>query len=231
MTFKIKNIFREGFDSFLKYSRLINNKLDKIKVFNHHIFKYKIIKVLIGIIVFVLIFDKLTLFVVMSIIHFFESYKNKNINKNKEDYNNFLSSNSVENYYDNITELSKVFKHPELNLNSYNDVQIDPEKVFLQDNKFLPECCFYNTEYSTSKGCACITPDQENYLLAHGTNKSHISFIQENDEYKNIYFSPTSVLKQNNDPFIKHTTNYIIDYPILNVEKKNEFNNLINLIP
>jgi hypothetical protein len=231
MTFKIKNIFHEGFDSFLKYSRLINNKLDKIKVFNHHIFKYKIIKVLIGIIVFVLIFDKLTLFVVMSIIHFFESYKNKNINKNKEDYNNFLSSNSVENYYDNIAELSKVFKHPELNLNSYNDVQIDPEKVFLQDNKFLPECCFYNTEYSTSKGCACITPDQENYLLTHGTNKSHISFIQENDEYKNIYFSPTSVLKQNNDPFIKHTTNYIIDYPILNVEKKNEFNNLINLIP
>jgi hypothetical protein len=231
MTFKVKNIFREGFDAFLKYSRLINNKLDKIKVFNHHIFKYKIIKVLIGIIVFVLIFDKLTLFVVMSIIHFFESYKNKNINKNKEDYNNFLSSNSVENYYDNIAELSKVFKHPELNLNSYNDVQIDPEKVFLQDNKFLPECCFYNTEYSTSKGCACITPDQENYLLTHGTNKSHISFIQENDEYKNIYFSPTSVLKQNNDPFIKHTTNYIIDYPILNVEKKNEFNNLINLIP
>jgi hypothetical protein len=230
MTFKVKNIFHEGFDAFLKYSRLINNKLDKIKVFNHHIFKYKIIKVLIGIIVFVLIFDKLTLFVVMSIIHFFKSYKNKNINKNKEDYNNFLSSNSVENYYDNITELSKVFKHPELNLNSYNDVQIDPEKVFLQDNKFLPECCFYNTEYSTSKGCACITPDQENYLLTRGTNKSHISFIQENDEYKNIYFSPTSVLKQNNDPFIKHTTNYIIDYPILNVEKKNEFNNLINLL-
>ena len=231
MTFKLKDTMRKGFDSFLKYSRLINNKLDKIKVFNHHIFKYKIIKVLIGIIVFVLIFDKLTLFVVMSIIHFFESYKNKNKNKNTEHYNNFLSSNSVEHYYDNITELSKVFKHPELNFNYYNDVQIDPEKVFLQDNKFLPECCFYNSEYSTSKGCACITPDQENYLLARGTNKSHISFIQENDEYKNIYFSPTSVLKQNNDPFIKHTTNYIIDYPTLNVEKKNEFNNLINLSP
>ena len=231
MTFKSKNFMQKGFESFLKYSKLLNNKLNSIKVFNHHIFKYKIMKILVGIIVFVLIFDKFTLFVVMGIIHIFESYKNSHKNKTTEDYNNLLSSNSVQHYYDNITELSKVFKHPELNLTSYNDVQIDPEKVFLQDNKFLPECCFYNSEYSTSKGCACITPEQENYLLARGTNKSYLSFIQEDDEYKNIYFSPTSVLKQNESPFITHSTDYIVDYPILNVEKKNEFNNLINMTP
>ena len=54
----------------------------------------------------------------------------------------------------------------EIKKSSYNNVTIDPAKVFLQDNKFLPECCLYNSEYSTSKGCACITPQQENYLLA-----------------------------------------------------------------
>jgi hypothetical protein len=209
---------------------ILNNKLNAIKVFNHHIFKYKIMKVFVAIIIFVLIFDKLTIFLIMGIIYGFESYKNAYKNKNLENYNNFLSRSSNENYYDNIRELSKVFKHPELNFNSYNNVQIDPTKIFLQDNKFLPECCFYNTEYSTSKGCACISPEQQNYLLARGTNKSRISFIQENDDYKNIYFSPTSVLKQNESQFVKHDTNYIIDHEPLSVEKKNEFNNLTNLL-
>ena len=42
MTFKSKNFMQKGFESFLKYSKLLNNKLNSIKVFNHHIFKYKI---------------------------------------------------------------------------------------------------------------------------------------------------------------------------------------------
>jgi hypothetical protein len=188
-------------------------------------------KVFLGIIIFVLIFDKFTIMVVMGIIYGFESYKNSHKNKSAETYNNYLSNNSVQNYYDNITEMSKVFKHPELNLNSYNDVQIDPEKVFLQDNKFLPECCLYNTDYSTSKGCACISHEQQNYLLARGTNKALISFAQEKNDYKNIYFSPTLAFQENANPLKSHTTNYIVDYPTLNVEKKNEFNNLINLTP
>jgi len=230
MTFKLNNSIHKLYNYFLKYSMILNNKLNAIKVFNHHIFKYKIMKVFVAIIIFVLIFDKLTIFLIMGIIYGFESYKNAYKNKNLENYNNFLSRSSNENYYDNIRELSKVFKHPELNFNSYNNVQIDPTKIFLQDNKFLPECCFYNTEYSTSKGCACISPEQQNYLLARGTNKSRISFIQENDDYKNIYFSPTSVLKQSESQFVKHDANYIIDHEPLPVEKKNEFNNLTNLL-
>jgi len=226
MTFKLNNSIHKLYNYFLKYSMILNNKLNAIKVFNHHIFKYKIMKVFVAIIIFVLIFDKLTIFLIMGIIYGFQSYKNKNL----ENYNNFLSRSSNENYYDNIRELSKVFKHPDLNFNSYNNVQIDPTKIFLQDNKFLPECCFYNTEYSTSKGCACISPEQQNYLLARGTNKSRISFIQENDDYKNIYFSPTSVLKQSESQFVKHDANYIIDHEPLSVEKKNEFNNLTNLL-
>ena len=229
MTFKLNKSIRKLYDYFLKHSIALNNRLNKIKVFNHHIFKNKYMKFLVAIIIFVLIFDKFTILVITGIIYGYESYKNSH--KNLENYNNFLSTSSVEHYYDNTRELSNVFKHPELNLNSYNDVTIDPAKVFLQDNKFLPECCLYNSEYSTSKGCACITPQQENYLLARGTNKSHISFIEENNDYKNIYFSPTLALQENKTPFQKHTTNYIVDYPALNVEKKNEFNDLINLLP
>jgi len=232
MTYKLNNSLQKIRDYFVKHVNIINNKLNKIKVFNHHIFKNKYMKFLVFIIIFVLIFDKFTFFVIMSIIYGYESYKNAHKSKNSlENYNNFLSTSSVEHYYDNTSELSKVFKHPELNLNSYNDVTINPEKVFLQDNKFLPECCFYNTEYSTSKGCACITPTQENYLLARGTNKSQISFIEQDNDYKNIYFSPTLAFQENEIPFKSHNINYIVDYPTLDVEKKNEFDNLINLLP
>jgi hypothetical protein len=232
MTFKLNNSIHKLYDYFLKHSITLNNKLNKIKVFNHHIFKNKTMKILVFIIIFVLIFDKFTIFVIMSIIYGYESYKNAHKSKNSlENYNNFLSTSSAEHYYDNTKELSKVFKHPELNLKSYNDVTIDPTKVFLQDNKFLPECCFYNTGYSTSKGCACITPEQQKYLLTRGSNKSHISFIEENNDYKNIYFSPTLALQANEKPFNNHDEKYINDYEILNVDKKNEFNNLINLLP
>jgi len=231
MTFKLYNSIHKLYEYIVKHSIHINNRLNKIKVFNHYIFKNKIMKVFIGIIIFVLIFDKLTIFVVMGLIYGFENYKNSHTHNSTESYNNYLSSNSVQHYYDNITELSKVFKHPELNLNSYNDVQIDPTKVFLQDNKFLPECCLYNTDYSTSKGCACISPEQQNYLLARGTNKALISFVQENTDYKNIYFSPTLALQKNASPYKTLDTNYILDYEPLNVEKKNQFNSLINLLP
>jgi hypothetical protein len=228
MTFKLNNSIRKFYNYLLKQANILNNKLEKVKIFNHFIFKYKIMKVFVAIIIFVLIFDKLTIFLVLLAIN---GFKNSHKNKTSENYNNLSSRSAIENYYDNTSELAKVFKNPELNLNSYNDVLIDPEKVFLQGNKFLPECCFYNSEYSTSKGCACITPEQENYLLARGKNKSYLSFIQENDEYKNIYFSPTSVLKQNESQFVKHDTNYIVDYGPLNVNKLNEFNGLINLRP
>jgi hypothetical protein len=231
MTSKLYKSIHKLYEYLLKQGIHINNRLNKIKVFNHYIFKNKIMKIFVGIIIFVLIFDKLTIFLVMGLIYGFENYKNSHKHMSTESYNNLLSSNSVQHYYDNITELSKVFKHPELNLKSYNDVQIDQKKVFLQDNKFLPECCLYNTDYSTSKGCACISPEQQNYLLARGTNKALISFTQENNDYKNIYFSPTLTLKKNTTPFNTHTTDYIVDYEPLSVEKKNEFYNHINMQP
>jgi hypothetical protein len=231
MAFKLNNSIHKFYEYILKKGIHINNRLNKIKVFNHYIFKNKIMKIFVGIIIFVLIFDKFTIMVITGLIYGYESYKNSHKHMYTESYNNYLSNNFVQHYYDNITELSKVFKHPELNLKSYNDVQIDPAKVFLQDNKFLPECCLYNTDYSTSKGCACISPEQQNYLLARGTNKALISFTQENNDYKNIYFSPTLTLKENTTPFNTHTMNYIVDYEPLSVEKKNEFYNHINMLP
>lgn len=189
----------------------IKNNLEKIKIDNNYVFKnnYIILIFMIIIAVFLIIYILLFLF--------------NSINK-IETYENLFepTSNTVHN-------LSNVFKNPELNLQSYNNVKIDPGESLLQKNKFLPECCFYNSEYSTSKGCACITPQQQDYLRSRGSNKSKSSFIQESTDYKNLYFSPTMTYKGDNMPFQKHQDKYILDYKPLTSEKINEFNNLINL--
>ena len=152
-----------------------------------------------------------------------ESYTNNNNN------NNALESVIFEPSNNTIALMSKVFKHPELNYKSYNNVKIDPTKVLFEENKFLPECCFYNSEYSSSKGCPCITSDQQYYLNMRGTNKSYMSVIQPNNDYKNKYFSPTLAFQGETDPFNAHDTKFIIGYEPLSAEKKNEFNSLINL--
>ena len=134
----------------------IKNNLEKIKIDNNYVFKnnYIILIFMIIIAVFFIIYILLFLF--------------NSINK-IETYENLFepTSNTVHN-------LSNVFKNPELNLQSYNNVKIDPGESLLQKNKFLPECCFYNSEYSTSKGCACITPQQQDYLRSRGSNKSSL---------------------------------------------------------
>ena len=198
----------------------------------HKKHRYKITtkKVITFIIIFVLFFDKAIILLVfyiyskyvLKIFHKKENYTNNNNN------NNTLVTTIFEPSYNNVALLSNVFKHPELNLKSYTNVKIDPTKVLFEDNKFLPECCFYNSEYSSSKGCACITGDQQNYLSARGTNKSYNSFIQNNNDYKNKYFSPTLAFQGANDPFKANHEKYIIDYEPLTPEKKTEFNSLIN---
>ena len=196
----------------------------------HKKHRYKITtkKVIIFIIIFVLFFDKA---IILLVFYIYSKYVLKKFHK-KENYtnnnNNTLVTTIFEPSYNNVALLSNVFKHPELNLKSYTNVKIDPTKVLFEDNKFLPECCFYNSEYSSSKGCACITGDQQNYLSARGTNKSYNSFIQNNNDYKNKYFSPTLAFQGANDPFKANHEKYIIDYEPLTPEKKTEFNSLIN---
>jgi hypothetical protein len=192
----------------------------------HHI-KIRLAKVFTFIIIFVLIFDKATILLVIYLYGLYSYWQPKN----KENYtnnNNALVSTIFEPSNNTIASLSRVFKHPELNLKSYSNVKIDPTKVLFEDNKFLPECCFYNSEYSTSKGCPCITGDQQNYLNARGTNKSHISFLQTNNDYKNKFFSPTLAFQGAHVPFKTNEEHYIIDHEPLAPEKKTEFNSLIN---
>jgi len=178
------------------------------------------------VILFVLIFDKLTLFVLFSLYYAFKKYfKTAKEAFTKLDYSNFDTS------YNNFSYnplYSQVFKNTGLNLKSYNNVAIDPSKPLLENNKFLPECCLYNSEYSTSKGCACITPTQQEYLRRRGTNKSASSFIQEDTTYNNLFFSPTLAIKGDPIPFNKNDTTYIVDFADLTSAKINEFANLTN---
>jgi len=47
------------------------------------------------------------------------------------------------------------------------------EMVLFNNNTFKPECC--PSTYSNSQGCACITPDQYNYLIKRGGNNDPYS--------------------------------------------------------
>ena len=195
--------------------------------------KYKILKYGTLVILFVLFFDKLILLILSSLYYGYTKYFTNNkehFTNNKErftklNYTSFDTSYNVPSY--NIL-YSHVFKNPDLNLKSYNNVAIDPSKPLLDHNKFLPECCLYNSEYSTSKGCACITPTQQEYLRRRGTNKSESSFMQNNSNYTNLFFSPTLAIQGDPIPFNKNNTNYIIDFNPLTSEKINEFANLTN---
>ena len=184
----------------------IKNNLEKIKIDNNYVFRNNYI-----ILIFIVI---IAVFFIIYILLFLFNSRNK-----IENYNNLFSYNdyiTFEPSANTVNSLSNVFKNPELNLQSYNNVKIDPTESLLQKNKFLPECCFYNSEYSTSKGCACITPQQQDYLRSRATNKSKSSFIQESTDYKNLYFSPTMALKGENKPFKKQEEKYIIDFKPLN---------------
>jgi hypothetical protein len=47
------------------------------------------------------------------------------------------------------------------------------EMLLFNNNTFKPECC--PSTYSNSQGCACITPDQYNYLIERGGNNDPYS--------------------------------------------------------
>jgi hypothetical protein len=55
--------------------------------------------------------------------------------------------------------------------------QSNDQRVLLNPKKFLdynitaPECCKYNSSYSTGNGCLCITPEQSQFLSNRGGNR------------------------------------------------------------
>tara|TARA_B100000989_G_scaffold293572_1_gene271175 strand:- start:786 stop:1373 length:588 start_codon:yes stop_codon:yes gene_type:complete len=135
-------------------------------------------------------------------LYFNIKYNSKENYNKKENYNNFDPSMVIANKY-LPSSLQEIFKYKNMNLNHYPHVEIKPDKPLFSNNKFLPECCLYNNQYSSDKGCPCITPDQQYYLQRRGINKHNDDLFSKNSDnnYKNIYFSPSMALKGEKFPF------------------------------
>ena len=150
-----------------------------------------------------IIFDKVIIIGLILLYYKVKKLIIKSINKNNESFNNL----DLYDYQEIIaSKISDIFKNNKYNLGEYPNVAIKSEYEIFKHNKFLPECCMYYSNYSSDKGCPCITPEQQNYLQRRGLNRSDESFIHEYD-LKNIFFSPTNVFKKNKDEiFLKHNT-------------------------
>ena len=118
-----------------------------------------------------------------------------------EGYKNF-STFQENNVKDSI---SSIFKYNNLNYNldSYPNLEVTATQTFFKDNKFLPECCRYNNEYSSSTGCPCITPEQYFYL----ENRTNTNRQINNHE---PMFSPTNQFKKPNI-ILDNSTDYTLD--------------------
>lgn len=151
-----------------------------------------------------------------------------NSSQHLEPFSSFVPDPVIDNYtYTTKRSLGEIFKRSDMNLDSYPNVEIKPGQLLFQDNKFLPECCYYNGEYSTDKGCPCITPEQQDYLRKRGKNAKNGkvgSFVR---EAKALLFSPTIAFKQGKQ--YDDTPIYRADVPELQVAEKNAFNKFLNL--
>jgi hypothetical protein len=160
---------------------------------------------------------------------------NKNENKKlkiKETMTNF--NNSF------VNSLGEIFKNSHYNFGEYKNVEFKPSELFFKNNKFLPECCNYYSDYSTSRGCPCITPEQQYYLKRRGLNRSldstsNIVYDKNEDkkDFKNIFFSPSKALKGEQFPFnpvVNKEYNVYNngDQPPLSDISNNNFKKLIN---
>tara|TARA_B110000305_G_C19220627_1_gene530393 strand:- start:305 stop:880 length:576 start_codon:yes stop_codon:yes gene_type:complete len=164
-----------------------------------------------------IIFDKALIKVLKSLYNRFQKLVLKNdieipletirkyTNKNSENFNNLNLNNYEENMAGSISE---IFKKDKYNLGDYPNVEVKGGEELFKHNKFLPECCMYYSDYSSDKGCPCITPEQQNYLQRRGSNRTSESFIHGND-LKNMFFSPTNTLKGNKDEIFLTNNIYI----------------------
>lgn len=139
----------------------------------------------------------------------------KDFSPTQETFSNFIPS-SDSNYLSH--SLSNIFKNSDLNTKEYPNVEIKPGNLLFNHNKFLPECCFYYSQYSSDKGCPCITPEQQYYLSRRGLNRTSDAFQKEKG-YINKFFSPTMAFK-NKDVFKEHNTNYVKSNKFSNVTDK-----------
>ena len=176
----------------------------------------KIFKIIVCIVLFIIILDG-------TVYNYIMNY----LELNKEGYSNlkyseFVSSENMPN------NLGQIFKKAELNLNQYPNVEIKPGQQLFNDNKFLPECCMYYSDYSTDKGCPCITPEQQYHLQRRGGNRDKSNFVNEKN-MKNVFFSPTNALKgKKEEVFIKHDIHYKKPDEALSEDKKKEVYSILH---
>ena len=185
---------------------------EKIRNNNLHKFLFYIFLLLV-------IFNQAIIYGIMGVYN-----KNQEDEQRTENYNN-LDTNT-EFRYESITDILKKNK---FNLGNYPNVEIKPGETLFKHNKFLPECCIYYSEYSSDKGCPCITPEQQNYLQRRGLNRSTSSFVH-SPALKNVYFSPTNTLKGlKNEIFLKHDTYINKTPPEMTASAINKVYSLLNM--
>lgn len=197
----------------------------------------KVFKIFFCIFLLLIIFDNVVIQVLKSIYNGFQKLVLKNdiespletikkyTNKNSENFNNLNLNNYEENMGGSISE---IFKKDKYNLGDYPNVEVKGGEELFKYNKFLPECCMYYSDYSSDKGCPCITPEQQNYLQRRGLNRSSESFIHEHD-LKNMFFSPTNTLKGNKDEIFLTNNTYIKKDPEpLSDASKNDVYSILN---
>ena len=199
-----------------------------LKIFKN-IKNSNLFKVILSILLLLIIFDKLIILILLTIYYLIQRYIfnntptnplqyikkyinfDKRINyylENSGDYSNNYSFSLLKENFTNFEpsnnipfHLGSIFKHDASNFKDYPNVEIEPTKPLLNNNKFLPECCLYNSEYSSDRGCPCITPEQQYYLQRRGINKHKNDFIYDKNDYKNVFFSPTLAIKGEKFPF------------------------------
>ena len=78
--------------------------------------------------------------------------------------------NGIVNENDNKKEHEiNIYKDLETNIGSKSNLSTN-EMSFFDNTTFNPECCPSN--YSTSSGCACMTPEQMKFLGQRGGNRT-----------------------------------------------------------
>jgi hypothetical protein len=217
----------------------------------------KLFKHILSILLLIIIIDKLFILILLTIYYVIQryifnktpinpvEYIKKYINPNKgikyyleneydikfsllkENFTNFEPSNNLPFH------LGSIFKHSATNFKDYPNVEIKPDKPLFSNNKFLPECCLYNSEYSSDRGCPCVTPEQQYYLQRRGVNKHKNDFIHDKNDYKNVFFSPTLAIKGEKFPFNpmvnkEYNIHFQKEPPQQIQSKIDEFNQLTN---
>ena len=81
------------------------------------------------------------------------------------------NKDTIKNHLDTdaINENDNIYSHLEKNESGPIPLP-DNELLFLNENKFSPDCC--PSDYSNSEGCLCAAPEQMKYLNERGGNRT-----------------------------------------------------------